>query len=86
MKTIDVKSMLIGFLLCAVGFLTIGATKIDSQIGRYEGYGDKGINYLVDTTTGETFRMWNLRNHNPIVGEKWVSDILFENQLPPKPW
>lgn len=26
MKTIDVKSMLIGFLLCAVGFLTIGAT------------------------------------------------------------
>jgi len=31
-KTIDAKSMLIGFLLCAVGFLTIGAT--DSGLGK----------------------------------------------------
>jgi len=31
MKTIDAKSMLIGFLLCAVGFLTIGST--DSGLG-----------------------------------------------------
>ena len=36
MKTIDVKSMLIGFLLCAVGFLTIGAGTMESA-GAYEG-------------------------------------------------
>ena len=29
MKPIDAKSLLIGFLLCAVGFLTIGATYKD---------------------------------------------------------
>ena len=35
MKTIDVKSMLIGFLLCAVGFLTIGATD-NNGYGKYQ--------------------------------------------------
>ena len=39
MKTIDVKSMLIGFLLCAVGFLFIGATENDENVN-YRGSWD----------------------------------------------
>lgn len=31
MKTIDIKSLLIGFLLCACGFLTVGATPAELQ-------------------------------------------------------
>ena len=38
MKTIDVKSMLIGFLLCACFFLTIGATDEDIQYQQKKGY------------------------------------------------
>ena len=36
-KTIDAKSMLIGFLLCAVGFLTMGASELDNGILNIDG-------------------------------------------------
>ena len=72
MKTIDVKSMLIGFLLCAVGFLTIGATNSNNEYGRYQvtGYGDDaGDIYLINTKTGQSW----FRQHVNGVGY-WAQD------------
>ena len=51
MKSIDVKSMLIGFLLCACGFLLTGYT----SGGSYQISGNPKNCVLVNTATGETW-------------------------------
>ena len=55
MKSIDVKSLLIGFLLCATFFLSVGAT-YGNDNGRYQGFsiGENILN-VIDTRTGATW-------------------------------
>ena len=71
MKTIDVKSMLIGFLLCAVGFLTIGATGRSGDAGRY--VLNKAA--LLDSSTGQMYILHP--DQDFILGEKreWITSI-----------
>ena len=58
MKTIDIKSMLIGALTCACLFLIMGQTKslgiLDNQAGRYQAIAGNKFEYfyLLDTGTG----------------------------------
>ena len=56
MKTIDVKSMLIGFLLCACFFLTIGATdEVESMQWNVDGkviVEDVEGNLIIDSNNG----------------------------------
>ena len=61
-KTMDIKSLLIGFLLATSVMLFMGAKEepmemfvTSSDNGRYQGFADKGKLYLVDTTTGQLF-------------------------------
>tara|TARA_B110000467_G_C18041549_1_gene326165 strand:- start:342 stop:602 length:261 start_codon:yes stop_codon:yes gene_type:complete len=68
MKSIDVKSLLIGFLLCATFFLSVGATS-NAQIGRwaissYGFYSEYDAKYeeevfLLDTIDGTTYKFNN---------------------------
>ena len=59
MKTIDVKSMLIGFLLCACGFLLTGSAPKEGRVGTFvrwdsnnEGVWEEG---LLDTRNGDIY-------------------------------
>ena len=56
MKTIDVKSMLIGFLLCACFFLTVGATdEVESMQWNVDGkviVEDVEGNLIIDSNNG----------------------------------
>ena len=61
MKTIDIKSLLIGVLSCACIFLIMGQTKsssiIDNQAGRYQAIAGNKFEYfyLLDTGTGAIY-------------------------------
>ena len=61
MKSIDIKSMLIGVLTCACLFLLMGQTKspgfLDNQAGRYQGIAGNKFEYfyLLDTGTGAIY-------------------------------
>jgi hypothetical protein len=80
MKSIDVKSLLIGFLLCAVGFFTIGATD-NNGYGKYQvstatfpneapvdhSGNDKNIYVtIIDTKDGSihSLRKWSIINYH----------------------
>jgi|21_taG_2_1085346.scaffolds.fasta_scaffold03885_5 hypothetical protein len=56
MKSIDVKSLLIGFLLCATFFLSVGAVSGNDGIGRYQlclqANGSYKNEAILDTRTG----------------------------------
>ena len=54
-KTIDIKSMLIGFLLATSVMLFMGATS-GNEVGRYQGYGTNAGAFMLDTQTGEIYR------------------------------
>lgn len=78
MKT-GTKSMLIGFLLCAVGFLTIGATSGNNDNGKYQitmspDGARKSDMYIMDTRTGEVYVRNYLkgRNRNRSAEYKWT--------------
>ena len=61
MKTIDIKSMLIGTLTCVCLFLIMGQTKssgiLDNKAGRYQAIAGNKFEYfyLLDTGTGEIY-------------------------------
>ena len=61
MKTIDIKSMLIGTLTCACFFLIMGQTKnsgiLDDKAGRYQAIAGNKFEYfyLLDTGTGAIY-------------------------------
>jgi len=61
MKTIDIKSMLIGTLTCACLFLIMGQTKnsgiLDNKVGRYQAIAGNKFEYfyLLDTGTGAIY-------------------------------
>ena len=61
MKTIDIKSMLIGVLSCTCIFLTMGQIKnpeiLDSQPGKYQAIAGNKFEYfyLLDTGTGAIY-------------------------------
>ena len=48
MKKIDFKSMLIGFLLCAVGVLTMGVTNKKGKLGTFDTIRAKNIVVIND--------------------------------------
>ena len=49
--------MLIGFLLCAVGFLTIGATSANNDNGRFQAFGNNfNESCIIETHPGELFQ------------------------------
>ena len=54
MKSIDVKSLLIGFLLCATFFLSVGAKPASDGVGTYQLAGDDG-GRLLDTRSGQVY-------------------------------
>ena len=62
----DIKSMIIGFLMATCMFLFIGATKSDTQIGRYDmemykGEFGKNIYTLLDTKTGKVIEFGEIQ-------------------------
>jgi hypothetical protein len=67
MKTIDVKSMLIGFLLCLCGVLFMGQTNAHQSKYQFAVSMDKGAlrHHLFDTETGDTYIFSRV-----IIGEK----------------
>lgn len=60
-KTIDIKSLLIGFLLATSVILFMGATS-NNENGRYQafGIGTKVYQYMIDTTNGEMYMVKGL--------------------------
>jgi len=65
----DIKIFLIGFLTCACLFLimgqTMGGTIGFNKNGRYQITGTDQI-YLIDTTTGDLYKLWKDSWGNPI--------------------
>ena len=54
-KTIDIKSLLIGFLLATSVMLFMGATS-NNENGRYQAFCNDAYDvYMIDTKTGEFF-------------------------------
>ena len=83
MKTIDIKSMIIGVLSCTCIFLTMGQTKslgiLDNQAGRYEAIaGDKfEYFYLLDTGTGAIYTQ--IENPEKNTYKKRLADVWNRN-------
>jgi len=79
MKTIDIKSMLIGTLTCACLFLIMGQTKIsgilDNQTGRYQAIAGNKFEYfyLLDTGTGAIYTQ--IENPDKNTYKKRLADI-----------
>jgi len=55
MKSIDVKSLLIGFLLSTTFFVTVAATS-NIHIGKYQLSGAKNEIYMIDTRSGKLYQ------------------------------
>ena len=49
----DIKSIIIGFLLATCMFLFMGQTSNESQIGRYQEFG----NGVIDTATADLYTL-----------------------------
>jgi hypothetical protein len=70
-KTIDIKSLLIGFLLATSVMLFMGATS-NNQNSRYQAFCNSYSShvYMIDTKTGEFFQ-YIQRNKT---GNRWEKD------------
>ena len=58
MKKIDFKSVVIGFSSCIVLLLIFGFNTSESDIsgfGKYQGWGEEGKNFMINTETGELY-------------------------------
>lgn len=53
-KTIDIKSLLIGFLLATSVMLFMGTTS-DNENGRYQAFVENSKGYMLDTKNGELY-------------------------------
>ena len=79
MKSIDIKSMLIGVLTCTCLFLLMGQTKspgfLDNQAGRYQGIAGNKFEYfyLLDTGTGAVYTQ--IENPNKNTYKKRFADV-----------
>ena len=79
MKTIDIKSMLIGTLTCACLFLIMGQTKgseiLDNKAGRYQAIAGNKFEYfyLLDTGTGAIYTQ--IENPDKNTYKKRLADI-----------
>ena len=79
MKSIDIKSMLIGVLTCACLFLLMGQTKSPTfsanQAGRYQGIAGNKFEYfyLLDTGTGAVYTQ--IENPNKNTYKKRLADV-----------
>tara|TARA_R110002020_G_scaffold451494_1_gene665484 strand:- start:331 stop:585 length:255 start_codon:yes stop_codon:yes gene_type:complete len=65
-KTIDIKSLLIGFLLATSVMLFMGAggTTHNTTSGKYQGIGTGTGLFLLNTHTGETYRFNFVKESN----------------------
>ena len=83
MKSIDIKSMLIGVLTCACLFLLMGQTKrpgfSDYQAGRYQGIAGNKFEYfyLLDTGTGAVYTQ--IENPDKNIYKKRLADVWSRN-------
>ena len=83
MKSIDIKSMLIGVLTCACLFLLMGQTKspgvLDNQAGRYQGIAGNKFEYfyLLDTGTGAIYTQ--IENPEKNTYKKRLADVWNRN-------
>ena len=79
MKTIDIKSMLIGVLSCTCIFLTMGQIKnpriLDNQAGKYQAIAGNKFEYfyLLDTGTGAIYTQ--IENPNKNTYKKRLADL-----------
>ena len=66
MKKIDAKSMMIGFLLCSVLFLSVGFKSTDNhEHGKYQAWASvDGTNFMINTSTGELYKTGMLGSLN----------------------
>lgn len=55
MKSIDIKSMVIGFLACVCMLLIMGQSVHDGQ-GKYQGFATQTTRYMINTQTGELYK------------------------------
>lgn len=68
-KTIDIKSLLIGFLLATSVMLFMGATS-NNENGRYQAFGyDTYDVFMINTKTGELFKY----SQGNKTGNYWVN-------------
>ena len=79
MKTIDIKSMLIGTLTCSCLFLIMGQTKsseiLDNKAGRYQAIAGNKFEYfyLLDTGTGAIYTQ--IENPDKNTYKKRLADV-----------
>ena len=79
MKTIDIKNMLIGALICTCLFLIMGQTKnlgiLDNQAGRYQAIAGNKFEYfyLLDTGTGTVYTQ--IENPEKNTYKKRLADV-----------
>tara|TARA_B100000029_G_C17004100_1_gene752315 strand:- start:220 stop:465 length:246 start_codon:yes stop_codon:yes gene_type:complete len=75
MKSIDIKSLFTGVMLCAVIFITIGAGQNESK--RFSGFSSTGGSlYMIDSQTGD---LWKFKlGYNNYYWNKWTSDDPFK--------
>ena len=87
MKTIDIKSLLIGILATVLVMVTVGAVgKPDSQIGRYQATnwksptmkadGSGNLCIILDTATGKTWGRGTNGERAPRAGRELVWDVM----------
>ncbi len=74
MKSIDIKSFIIGILITISIILTISATSIQEK--KYSGFTSSNGVFLLDTTTGD---LWKFKaGFNNYYWNKWTSKDPFK--------
>ena len=75
-KKIDIKSLLIGFLLATSAMLFMGASS-DNGNGRYQNLSGTAYASMIDTQTGEAYSLRHKRGRNFY----WVKVTRSENWI-----
>jgi hypothetical protein len=71
-KTIDIRSLLIGFLLATSVMLFMGATT-DNENGRYQAFSSEGKIHMIDTRNGTLhwFNKFSIKKDGPFGWFVW---------------
>ena len=73
MKSIDVKSMIIGFLTCACMILIMGQSQNSSnEQGKYQGFATQTSRYMINTQTGELYKWSQMKSEGVLEKPKYV--------------
>jgi hypothetical protein len=66
---IDIKSALLGLLLGVLATVALGAASAPRQVGRYQVAGTSNFGLVLDTATGQVWRMFFSSNGGGTDGE-----------------